>query len=318
MGEQFDDLARAMAVPKSRRTLLKGIVTAAAAATAATVLRPFRGEATVGCPAGAPTCGSGCCQKGETCSDPSTVCCCPSGTTPCGTTCCTKGVACMDAASSTCGCPSGTTPCGSGANLTCCGKGKACGDASCQPVSSFSSNVAMKCNPCGTGTVLFTDDFNSDFAGDCRTGALTNWTIEAGGNVDVISGWPGASGNVVDLDGSANICGGNGTPLVTKTVPITIVSGRTYTVCFRIGTNPSPFLPLGGAFDPNKVDINTMTVHFGPVSNSFTKNPGDPFTTGSLSFVAGANGSAPLTFQEDGLWDRGGILLDTVTITEKP
>src|SRR3954452_13258961 len=123
MAEQFDDIARAMAGARSRRSVLKMMGVAALGAAATTVLKPFRSDAAV-CPAGAPACGSGCCQKGETCSDPSSVCCCPGGTTPCGTTCCTKGVACVDAKSSTCGCPSGTTPCGSGASLTCCGKGK--------------------------------------------------------------------------------------------------------------------------------------------------------------------------------------------------
>jgi hypothetical protein len=119
-------------------------------------------------------------------------------------------------------------------------------------------------------------------------------------------------GNVVDLDGSPNQCAGNGTPLFSKTVPITIVQGRTYTACFRIGTNPSPF-------SPTQPDVNTATVTFGPVSNSYTKPASQKgsYTTEVLSFVASANGTAPLTFQEQGTSDRGGITIQSVTITEQ-
>jgi hypothetical protein len=298
-----------MAGSHPRRSVLKMMGAAFAGATAATIFKPFRSDAAV-CPAGAPTCGSGCCLKGETCSDPASGCCCPAGTTPCGTTCCTKGIACYDSGRGVCGCPSGLTPCGTAANLTCCDKGKACGDASCQPVSNFSSNVNKKCNQCGLGTVLFLDDFNSDSQGNCVT-SLTNWTLQTGGNVDVFA-FTGASGNAVDLDGSPNICGGNGVPLVSLKTPITIVAGRTYTACFRIGTNPSPF-------NPTQPDVNTVTVNFGPVSNNYTKlaSQAGSYTTESLSFVATANGTAQLTFQEVGPSDRGGVVLDTVTITEQ-
>jgi hypothetical protein len=160
--------------------------------------------------------------------------------------------------------------------------------------------------------VLFTDDFNDVVASDCKMGTdIPNWTIAPGGNVDVFAA-PGASGNVVDLDGSPNECGGNGTPPFSKTTPITVVQGRTYTACFRIGTNPFPGVPGG-------VDVNKATVTFGPVSHTYTKQPSAQgnYTTESLSFVASANGTAALTFQEVGPSDRGGITVDTVTVTEQ-
>jgi hypothetical protein len=121
-----------------------------------------------------------------------------------------------------------------------------------------------------------------------------------------------ASGNVLDLDGSPNNCGGDGVPLVSLKTPITVVQGRTYTACFRLGTNPFPGVP-------GVIDVNTATVNFGPVSNSYTKPPSakGSYTNESLSFVASANGTAQLTFQESGPSDRGGITVDTVTITEK-
>jgi hypothetical protein len=169
--------------------------------------------------------------------------------------------------------------------------------------------------------VVFTDDFNSDGTGAYCGFAPAGWSLNPStGNVDVFPA-PGASGQAVDLDGSPNSCGGgDGVPAMSLATPITVVAGRTYTVCFRIGTNPSPFQPGGvllrAANDP---DINTATVTFGPVSNSYTKQPNQvgSFTTESLSFVAAANGTAQLTFQEVGPSDRGGIVLDTVTITEQ-
>src|SRR5207248_833217 len=177
--------------------------------------------------------------------------------------------------------------------------------------SSVSGNTAtggQSGAPCSP--TLFSDDFLQDAQGFCRT-TLTNWNIGTGGNVDVIT-WPGSSGQALDLDGSANICGGDGTPPVSLKTPITVVAGRTYTASFRISTNPSPFTPGGVP------DVNTVSVHFGPASGNFTKQPSDSnsFTTESLSFVAAANGTAQLTFEMVGAADRGGIVLDRVDITQ--
>jgi hypothetical protein len=165
MSERFEELTRATASGMSRRGLLKMIGTAVAGATAATVLKPFRGQAvapsqcapglavcgdgccgrgegcinpanaTCGCdPSHNVICGGGCCLKGETCSDAASVTCCCKGQTPCGISCCHKGVACIDRAEGLCGCPKGTTSCGSGANLRCCPAGKSCStESGCVP-----------------------------------------------------------------------------------------------------------------------------------------------------------------------------------------
>jgi hypothetical protein len=163
------------------------------------------------------------------------------------------------------------------------------------------------------GTTIFTDDFLSDSTGDCRT-TLTNWNLTGSAspaNVDVFIPGGAASGQVVDLDGSANICGGDAVPTVSLKIPITVVAGRTYTASFRISTNPSPF----AATLP---DTNSVNVNFGTASGTFTKLASDQgtYTTETLTFVAAANGTAQLTFKEVGPADRGGITLDTVTITE--
>jgi hypothetical protein len=164
---------------------------------------------------------------------------------------------------------------------------------------------------------VFSDDFQQDTAGGCGF-SLAHWNVGGiNGNVDVVSGWPAATGNVVDLDGSPNNCGGDGVPPISLKTPITVVAGKTYTASFRISTNPSPFLPGGVGLRPgNNPDVNTVSVNFGPTSASYTKQPTDGFTTESLSFLAGANGTAQLTFQMVGPSDRGGVILDRVDITE--
>jgi hypothetical protein len=175
MSERFDDLSRAMAEPQSRRGVLKVFGGAALAAAAATMLKPFRGDAVVQCSPGLAACGDGCCPAGQAClnasngtcgcpsgttacganccsgtSSDASTCCCPSGTTPCGIRCCASGVACIDKANGVCGCPSGHTSCGSVANRTCCPAGVACGSAKCQPVGTFTgtNRVAKSCCGC--------------------------------------------------------------------------------------------------------------------------------------------------------------------------
>jgi hypothetical protein len=143
MSDSFESLSRSMAQPTSRRGVLKMMGGALVAGAAATVLKPFRADAV--CPAGAPSCGSGCCAKGETCSDPSSTCCCPKGTTPCGTSCCNAGVSCANRATGLCGCPAGYTPCGSGTNLTCCPAGQACSSGCPTATSLASRSVAKTC-----------------------------------------------------------------------------------------------------------------------------------------------------------------------------
>ncbi|MCU1450195.1 MAG: hypothetical protein JWP02_2365 [Acidimicrobiales bacterium] len=159
---------------------------------------------------------------------------------------------------------------------------------------------------------MFTDDFLQERSGDCVK-TLANWNIGTNGNIDVVASWAGSSGQVVDLDGSPNNCGGDGVPPISLKTPITLIAGRTYTASFKISTNPSPFHPGGQA-----ADVNTMTVNFGPASGTFTKQPTDntSFTTETLSFVAASAGTAPLTFQMVGPSDRGGIILDRVDVFE--
>jgi hypothetical protein len=123
MTERFDQLSRTLGRSTSRRGVLKLFFGAAAASTAATVLRPFRAQAAT-CPGGQAPCGPGCCAG--TCTDRQHGCCCPAGSTPCGSNCCKAGVACLNAATGACGCPAGTTRCTRDGVVACCPQGKAC------------------------------------------------------------------------------------------------------------------------------------------------------------------------------------------------
>jgi len=146
----FDDLARAMATPRSRRAALKALGASVAAGVGAVVLKPFRADAACpsgttpcgprccsagvacldassgkcGCATGYTACGNGCCKG--TCTDPVNSCCCETGTTPCGSACCAKGIACYDASQSICGCPARTTPCVQNNVLVCAPAGQSC------------------------------------------------------------------------------------------------------------------------------------------------------------------------------------------------
>jgi hypothetical protein len=144
----FDELSRKMAGSHSRRGVLKAMGAAVAAGVAGTVLKPFRGDATVGCTAGQSVCGTACCEAGAACANASKNCCCLKGQAVCGDACCIKGVACFDRVNSICGCPKGLTPCPTANGLTCCNAGTACSpsNATCQPVASFSpSTTASTC-----------------------------------------------------------------------------------------------------------------------------------------------------------------------------
>src|SRR5207244_13127508 len=65
MSERFEQLARASASGVSRRGILKMVGASAAAATAATLLRPFRGSAGIVCFNGFTPCGETCCPRSE-------------------------------------------------------------------------------------------------------------------------------------------------------------------------------------------------------------------------------------------------------------
>jgi hypothetical protein len=151
MRARFDDLTQATSGLSSRRGVLRMFGTAAAAATAAAVLKPFRGDGA----SGGPQCGTVTCAKGQTCSDPAAGLCCNAGETLCGPACCKSGVACENRSSGICGCPAGRTPCQSAGARTCCDPGTACspGNATCVKPSGTTSKLSLRTTLNGTNEV---------------------------------------------------------------------------------------------------------------------------------------------------------------------
>lgn len=147
-GDRFEEFTKELGRTPTRRGVLKGIGVAVAGGVAATVLKPFRGEAVTSCPDGKGVCGTACCDAGAPCASAQRSCCCGTGQTACGTACCVAGVSCADKANSICGCPAGRAPCGTGFNLKCCAAGTACSstNATCLPVANF--NTTAKTCPC--------------------------------------------------------------------------------------------------------------------------------------------------------------------------
>lgn len=174
MSEHFEDMSRALARGTSRRGVLKMMGAAAAAATAATVLKPFRGDAQITCASNSAPCGETCCPPGLVCINASTgQCSCPAGLTQCGQGCCSSGLICADASQQLCGCdPSIRTFCGKGccnktdtcsdpATVTCCCKGDTpCGTSCCQGGVACINYSQGLCGcpkgytPCGSGSTL--------------------------------------------------------------------------------------------------------------------------------------------------------------------
>ena len=132
-GDRFEEFTKELGGSPTRRGVLKGIGVAVMGGVAATVLKPFRAEAS--CPAGTLTCGTTCCQAGGACLSAECNCCCGKSQAVCGNACCVRGVACAYPENSICGCPPGQLSCGSAESLFCCPAGTSCGSARCVPVS---------------------------------------------------------------------------------------------------------------------------------------------------------------------------------------
>jgi hypothetical protein len=212
VSERFEDISRQLAGTTSRRGVLKMFGMAAAGAVAASVFKPFRGEASVVCSgpgsaqaapclAGQTPCGSCCCTKGVACLDASTgKCGCPPKTTPCGDACCNKGVACASVANSTCSGTGNVNSCNTG--------GPVCGDTCCPADQCCNSGVCGTCVPpsvCTSGGDICTS------APACPGSATCSCVTRAGSGtpvcVDTTGGPTGACTS--DADCSGNICTSN-------------------------------------------------------------------------------------------------------------
>lgn len=175
----FDDLARAVAAPVSRRRALALAVGAALSSA----LGGFRAPPATGacngptntlCGAGTTPCGPCCCKPGIACvNSASGTCGCPAGTTPCGTACCQAGIACANPGTNTCrggpavACLNGQPPCGS----QCCPSGQTCVGGQCS---------ASVCSP-GAGAC------DANFLTDCSTTAQCECTARVDGGIACVA-----------------------------------------------------------------------------------------------------------------------------------
>ena len=168
----FDDLARSLAQPTSRRRALR-IMGAAALAATVPALRPARARATP------PDCAGKCTKaQGTLCQFDLPTCtpyvCCPAPYTccagPASATCCEPGCTCGDdgrgfkacqncprckGGFTECGtgcCPPGTTCAGKGSRYHCCAAGRApCGPECCGPRERCANAAKGLCAKCAKG-----------------------------------------------------------------------------------------------------------------------------------------------------------------------
>lgn len=149
---------------------------------------------------------------------------------------------------------------------------------------------------------IFSDNFNSYAANQLNwtPPASSGWTVNDGtvdligaGGADLIPG----NGSYVDLDGSTSNSG-----LFSNNV--NLVGGTTYTLSFD----------LGGS---HRGTAETVNVNFGSTAASYTLSSADPFSTLSLNFTPGSNGSYGISYLNVG-GDNVGALLDNVSVSAVP
>jgi hypothetical protein len=159
--------------------------------------------------------------------------------------------------------------------------------------------AALLCASAAQAATVYADNFDTDNLALNAVSFNGGWSV-SGGTVDLIGAGgifdlaPG-NGRYVDLDGSTNNAGIFANSLA-------VVSGQTYTLSFDLAGNHR-----GAGAD-------TVEVNFGSVTQVFTRNAGDAFTTYTLSYTATATGKAGFSFIDSGS-DNQGALLDRVVVS---
>ena len=155
----------------------------------------------------------------------------------------------------------------------------------------------------GANAAVLSDNFDSENGGVGvpNYASFANWTI-SNGHVDLI-GNPGffnllpGNGLYVDLDGSTFATG-----LMTSN---TVFPAGNYIFSFSLA---------GSQRTDNNDNGNTVDVSFGSYNASIFKNTFDPFQTYSVGVTVAAGGSA-ISFQNQGVSNNVGLLLDNVVVT---
>jgi hypothetical protein len=151
---------------------------------------------------------------------------------------------------------------------------------------------------------VFSDDFNNYPADQLNwfPPASSGWTVSSNGTADmhgvggVYDFIPG-NGSYVDLDGSSLSSG-----LLSHDV--NLVEDMTYALSFD----------LAGSHRGSRETVN---VNFGSAAASYSLNSADPFSTFTLNFTPGSNGSYSFSYLNAG-GDNFGALLDNVSVSAIP
>jgi hypothetical protein len=151
---------------------------------------------------------------------------------------------------------------------------------------------------------IFSDDFNNYPADQLNWIPPTSsgWIVSAGGTVDIhgvggIYDFIPGNGSYVDLDGTSLSSG-----LLSHNV--NLVGNMTYTLSFD----------LAGS---HRGSEETVNVNFGSTSASYLLNSTAPFTTFTLNFTPGSDGSYSFSYLNEG-GDNFGALLDNVSVSAIP
>lgn len=150
---------------------------------------------------------------------------------------------------------------------------------------------------------IFSDNFNSYVADQFNwvPSALSGWTV-TNGAVDLIGiggvdDFIPGNGSYVDLDGTSSSSG-----LLSNNV--SLIGGTTYTLSFD----------LAGS---HRGSVETVNVNFGSTAASYSLDSADPFSTHTLNFTPGSDGSYSFSYLNAG-GDDLGILLDNVSVSAVP
>lgn len=157
------------------------------------------------------------------------------------------------------------------------------------------------------GTV-FVDDFEGATLGAPPGVGILNWTLApGGGNMDVIG--PGLGGltchsgtKCVDTDGTSSAANA----VLSRTFSVT--AGVTYFLGFWYSGSQRTFLGP----DSIRVDFGSaapLTINTAQGASTWTQDT-------SLSFVAGASGTATVSFTNLTGPDNVGVLIDDITVTD--
>lgn len=150
---------------------------------------------------------------------------------------------------------------------------------------------------------IFSDDFNSYVADQFNWAppVSSGWTVTDGavdligiGGVDDFI--PG-NGSYVDLDGTSSNSG-----LLSNN--INLIGGTTYTLSFD----------LAGS---QRGSTETVNFNFGSTAGSYSLGSADAFSTRTLSFTPGSDGSYSFSYL-NASEDNVGVLLDNVSVSAVP